>query len=177
MAAGGEQTAQWIPELVKFLNLAVIGVIIYFFAKKGIVSSLKQRSEDISKKIIDAKIELERMQFEADRAKREIAEINSIKENLMNEMRESGLKTYEQLVKDAKIASERIIQDAKLAADNEIISAIGRVKKQVVDAAIEQALNLVSENNGSDTQSKMHAKLLERFTMNLQEKEGMGHGV
>lgn len=174
---GAEHTINWIPELVKFLNLAIIVGIIYVFARKGIMSALAARSADISKKIVDAKFELEKMQYEADRAKKEIAEIATIKQKLVDEMREAGLKTYEAMVADAKLAADRIIQDAKLAADNELQTAIGKVKTEIVNQAVSQVLNLVDKSGTEETKNSLHERLIQRFVGNLQENEGNKHGL
>lgn len=177
MTGGEEHGVEWIPELVKFLNLGAIVALVYVFGRKGISASLKTRSEDISKKIVDAKVELERMQFEADRARKEIADITNTKEKLVEEMRESGIKAYEAMIADAKSAAARIVEDAKLAADNEVQSAVSKVKKDIVDQAVLQALKLANESNGHDTKGTLHEKLVERFISNMKDKEGLGHGL
>ena len=170
---GAEHAVSLIPELVKILNLGVIAVIVYIFARKAISSALVARSNEISKKIVDAKLELEKMQYEADRAKKEIAEIAGIKAKLIEEMREAGLKTYEAMVADAKIAAERIVQDAKLAADSELQSAIGKVKAEIVNRSVAQVFKLVDEGSGEVSKNALHEKLIERFVVNLQEKGDM----
>jgi len=175
MAASASNGSVWIPELIKFLNLGAIIFIIWITGRKGISAALKSRTEDIQKKIVDAKTELERMQHEAAKARTEIAEISKTKDRILNEMREEGLKTYEIMIAEASATADRILTDAKLAADNEVSSAIAKVKKEIVDQAVAQALKTVRE--GGSSQGSLHEKLVGNFIQQLQEKEGLSNGL
>lgn len=175
MAAPGGSGPAWMPELLKFLNLGVIVVAVYVFGRKGIAAALKARTEDIGKKIIDAKLELERMQHEAEKARQELSQISKTKDKIIAEMREEGLKTYEAMISEATQTADRILADAKLAANNEVSSAIQKVKKQVVDQAVEQAMKLVKEEK--TTQGNLHEQLVEKFITQLKEKDGLTNGI
>ena len=160
-------------DLIKLVNLAVVGAIIYFGAGKGIVAGIKARAELISKKIVDAKIELERITHETDRARREIAEISKTKEKFVAEIRDEGLKVYAAIVQDAKTTAARILADAKLAADNEVTSAVAKVRAELVSKSLQKALLLSSDPSALDLRHKLHERLLDRFVTQLQSKEGV----
>lgn len=147
-------------ELVSGLQLLTVVAILYFGARKLVKEALKQRSESISKKIVDAKLELERIQFEANKAKSEISEINLTKEKLLVEVRDQGQKLYDQLVAEAKETAARILTDSKLAAQNEVHQAASRLKQQVVDQAVEVAFKMAESN---DNKSVLHKGLVEQL--------------
>jgi F-type H+-transporting ATPase subunit b len=175
MAAAGGSGPVWMPELLKFLNLGVIIVGVYIFGRKGIYSALKTRSDDIAKKIVDAKVELERLQYESAKAHQELAQISKTKDQIISEMREEGLKTYEIMVSEATQTANRILADAKLAADNEVNSAIQRVKKELVDQAVKQARKIITEEKSK--QVDLHDRLVEKFIIQLKEKDGLSNGI
>jgi F0F1-type ATP synthase membrane subunit b/b' len=151
-------------ELFALINLLIVLAIIYFGARKGIMAAIRGRSEHISKKLIDAQTELERIQFEAGRARQEISEIEKTKQKLVAEIREQGLKTYEAMIQDAKATAQRIIADARSATENEVRSASARLKAEVVSRALEETVKLTTGSGAQDLRQRLHDSMLKKFT-------------
>jgi F0F1-type ATP synthase membrane subunit b/b' len=152
-------------EIISLLNLAVIAVIVFVAARKGIKQSLLDRSADISKNLIQAGLDLKRMQEEIDRARGELTNITHAKEKLLTETRTQGEKFSKQLIADAEQSAKRIIVDAQSAAKNEISGAAKQLKQVLVKRAVEESFQLVSDAS-SDSQSlrtQIHNRLIERF--------------
>ena len=102
-AGGGEEGSSLLDFLWKVVNVVVLVVIIYKFAKKP-VSAVLSRSAESAKKVLD------------DARKAEInitAELSEMRSKI-SELEEETLKMVESAKKDAKDAKERIIEEGKL---------------------------------------------------------------
>jgi F-type H+-transporting ATPase subunit b len=144
-------------ELFTGIHLLAVLAIIYFAGRKGLSVMIKDRSLLIEKDIIDARVQLEKIRHETERARQEIAQVAKTREKLVSEIQTEGQKLYNVMVDEAKITSQRILADAKLAAENEVQLAMGRLKEEVVAKAVDRAVAVVSENG--ELRSNIHEKL------------------
>ncbi len=156
--------APTIKEFFSLMNVLVVLALFYFGGRKAIAAMIKARSEDISKKIVDAKFELERIEHEADKARQEIASMEATRTRLIEEVKLEGQKTYDALVVEAKSTAARILADAKLATENELQLAILKVKEEVVLRAVQKALALANDPAHADKRGQIHKKLLDQFS-------------
>ncbi len=170
MAGASGHSGLGFNEAISAAQFVVMMTIVYFAGKKMVKEGLKSRSENISKKIVDAKIELERIQFEAQKAKQEIQKISETKAAMLNEVKLQGQKLYDQLVAEAKETASRILSDSKLAASNEVSQAALRLKQELVDQAVAVALTMAES---PENRNVIHKGLVEQLTVsdssNLQE--------
>lgn len=157
-------TGPGLRELLALGTLFTLGFIIYRATRDSFVATLKERAATISKKIIDAQFELERMTLETARARRELAEISKTKDRLLAEVREEGLKLYESVIREATTTAERIISDAKLAIDAEAESAQLSLRKEAVRRAMAQVVAMASEPGAQDFRENLHKRLVAQFT-------------
>lgn len=163
MAAGGEYSGgPGLKELFQALNLGIILVAGFFLLRKPIKDMIKSRSENIGKKIIDARLELERIQHEADKARSDVKNIEDTKKRLLSEIRVEGQKLYDAMVLDAKKASERILSDARLATEQEFKAALEKIQEEIVALAVEASMDSV-RGDGVQRQA-MHEKLVTKIS-------------
>jgi F0F1-type ATP synthase membrane subunit b/b' len=170
-----EETAHHIGpglrEAFALINLLIVIAIIVMAAGKGIKAGIRARTDTISKKIVAAKAELERMNAETAEARRQISEIDGMKKKFLSEMRDEGQKLYESIVRDAKSTADRILADARAAGENEISNAAGKLREDLIQRALSETLEMAKGSN--ELKQKIHDRLVERFLQSPQ-KEGAG---
>ena len=167
MAVGGTEhlSGPGVRELIALCQVGGVGALIYFGGKAAIRTMLKTRSEDISKKIVDARLELEGLTHEASKARTEIASIEKIQRKMIEEVEAEGKKLYDSLVHEAKITAQRILEESKATALNEVETARRALKAEVVERAVERAMEMVTGAKAEpDAQRKIHEGLLDRFS-------------
>jgi F0F1-type ATP synthase membrane subunit b/b' len=158
-------TGPGVMELIKLANLLVVVAIVYFGAKKGIVAMLKSRKDDVSRKLIDSKKELERVQAELVEAKREIAKIEDLKRDILNQVRQEGEKASGLILADAKHIAEKIVSDAKVAAQDETRVAFQKLRERIVSEAVDRSAQDLGVSSKTEGQNPVHQKLMSKFVV------------
>lgn len=168
MASVGEiHTGPGVRELVSLIQISCVGALVFFAGRAGLKSFLKNRSDEISKKIVDARLELERLTHEAFKAREEISKISDTRKRMISEVEAEGHKLYDQLVLEAKQTAAKILEESKISAQNEFEVARRALKKEIVAGAMQQAILIASSDSSGngDGRGKIHAGLLERFSV------------
>lgn len=158
-----------LADLFKLGHVVVVALLIYFGGRKAIAAALKARTQNISKRLVQAKAELDKMKAETERARKELAGMAETRRKLISDVEEEGRKMAERLVTEARQTADRILTDAKAAAENEVRSATSKLRAKLVTEALHQSSELVrtSQSSGSDLQAKVHETLFERFLTEL----------
>lgn len=170
------------PGLQEFfagVNLLIVIAIIVIAGRKGIVAGLKDRSASIQKRLVDAKAELERMQLEAARAKKDLANIEIEKRKIIDGVSQEGRKLADSIVREAVSAAERILSDAKLAAAGELRSAGEKLKAKLVSSAIQQSIDMVQAGgkDSDEIRNRIHERLFQKFVEELPANFARGSEV
>ncbi len=146
----------------------IIFVLLFFLlaklAWKPIIQSLKER-EDSIQNALDS----------AEKARHEMAQLQSENENLLKvareerdvilrQAREAANKLKDEATQDAKKAADKIVDDARAAINIEKQAALKEVRVQVALFSIEVAEKLMKKNLSSDKEQK---SLVEGFINEL----------
>lgn len=146
----------------------IIFVLLFFLlaklAWKPIIQSLKER-EDSIQNALDS----------AEKARHEMAQLQSENENLLKvareerdvilrQAREAANKLKEEAAHDAKKAADKIVDDARAAINIEKQAALKEVRVQVAMFSIEVAEKLMKKNLAGD---KAQKELVEGFINEL----------
>ncbi len=167
-----------IRELYALINVLVVAAIIYFAGRKGISASLKERSASISKRLIEAKIELEKMQKESEKLRRQVDNLHVEKRRIVDSVSEEGRRMALAMAAEARETADRILADAKLGAENEMRMATNNLREKLVKAALSQSVLLVkSGGESNDMKNQIHAKLFEKLISDLPETFEVSNGV
>ncbi|MEQ8423370.1 MAG: F0F1 ATP synthase subunit B [Cyclobacteriaceae bacterium] len=147
---------------------AVVFLILFFLlakmAWKPILASLKEREETIQGSL-----------DQAEKAKKEMAELKADNEKLLKEAREerdkilrdardAANRLHDEAQTDAKKNAEKIIEDAKAVIQTEKQAALRDVKEQVALFSLEVAEKLMKKNLSDD---KAQKELTNRFVDEL----------
>jgi F-type H+-transporting ATPase subunit b len=138
-------------QLVIFITLFAL---LAKFAWKPILGSLKEREESIQT-ALDA----------ADRAKKEMADLQANNEALirqarderdkiLRDAREAANRLQEQINSDAKKAADKLIADARSVINTEKAAALRDVKAQVALFSLQVAERLMKKNLSDDKSQK-----------------------
>ena len=172
MAAGGEYGAPGLKELVVAMNVIVIGAIAYFGARKGIVASLKSRSEGVREKLMESKNELAKVENALNSAKAELQSFENTRNKMIAEVRSEAEAVSRTILEEASVAAERLLQDARLSAKTEARGAVEGLRKSLVSAAVVEAQAVLAQSK--DQQATVHKQLFE--LLNNDVKGAQGHG-
>ncbi|MBM3177392.1 MAG: F0F1 ATP synthase subunit B [Bacteroidetes bacterium] len=130
------------------------------FAWKPILSSLKEREESIQQALASAekaKNEMARLQSDNEKLLREAREE---RDRIIREARDASNKLIDQAQSEAKKSADRMLEDAKAVIQTEKQAALRDVKAQVAMFSIEIAEKLIRKNLSSD---KAQKDLVEEF--------------
>jgi len=174
MATGLEHvaTGPGIHEVVVLMNVLVIGAIFYLGAKKGIVASLKLRSESVREKLMESKTELAKVESALNAAKSELKDFENTRNRMIAEVRSEAEHLSHTILEEASGTAARILQDAKLSAKSEARGAVNELKKALVSAALSETRELIAQSK--DQQATVHKQLFEM--MNNDIKGAQSHG-
>jgi F-type H+-transporting ATPase subunit b len=137
------------------------------FAWKPILSALNEREDGIKKALV-----------EADKARQEMAELQSSNENILKEAREERdalLKDAREIKnnmiseakEEAKTQADKIVHQAKVTIENEKQAAITHLKNQVAELSIGIAEKVIKEElSNKDKQIDLIEKMLDDATLN-----------
>ena len=159
-----------LKELFTGVHLLIVVGILYYFGKSAVMLTIKNRSRSIEKEIVDARVELEKMKHETERARQEIAQIAKTKEKFIDEIKLEGDRLYTTLVAEAKDTSQRILADAKLAADNEVQIALSRVKEEIVNRAVDRAVAMATAT--PEMRDQVHNRLFDKLSVEIGSHTG-----
>jgi F-type H+-transporting ATPase subunit b len=173
MAAGIEGAyGPGIKEVVVLMNVIVIAAIFYFGARKGIVASLKSRSEGVREKLMESKTELAKVELALNTAKSELKDFESTRKRMLIDIQSEAEQLSRTILEGASVTAERILQDAKLAAKSEARGAVNDLKKALVTQAVVETQQILAQSK--DQQSTVHTQLFE--LLNNDMKGAQGHG-
>ena len=137
------------------------------FAWKPILSALNERENGIKTALV-----------EADKARQEMAELQSSNENILKEAREERdalLKDAREIKnnmiseakEEAKTQADKIVHQAKVTIENEKHAAITHLKNQVAELSIGIAEKVIKEElSNKDKQIDLIEKMLDDATLN-----------
>ena len=137
------------------------------FAWKPILSALNEREDGIKKALV-----------EADKARQEMAELQSSNENILKEAREERdalLKDAREIKnnmiseakEEAKTQADKIVHQAKVTIENEKQAAITHLKNHVAELSIGIAEKVIKEElSNKDKQIDLIEKMLDDATLN-----------
>lgn len=148
-------TGPGIREAYVLANVVVVGAIIYFAGWKSIKAQLLSRKETIAKSLLDGKKQLEAIEAEVAKVKKEISNLESLKAQTIASAESEAKGLSEQILAEAKMAAEKIVKEAQMAAENEVRAATSDVKKQM----IAEALKLAQKQLTTDMQKQAHGHL------------------
>ncbi len=159
---GGHETSimDWVW---RFLNFAVLVVVLVVFLGKPMKTYFKQRTELIEKSIQEASAAKEA----AESALKEVEDKLKMKdqeiEKIMEAARKSGEADRDALVQDGERMTERIREQAKVNIEQELKQAKEELKAEAAMLAVDMAEKKVKEKLSQDEQLRILEESLKKI--------------
>ena len=162
LAAEAEEAGGWRETydlVLKWVNFIILASLIIKFARTPLKDFVKGQREKIAADIRKKEKEKDTATAEVGEIKTALNEGEARFKDLKDRIVEQGKKRKEQIVKEAKEQSRQMLVETQKRVENQISEAKKRLKAELVDAAVEQALQqLPKEITSEDNQ-----KFLNRF--------------
>ena len=145
--------------VLKWVNFIILASLIFKFARTPLKDFVKGQREKIAADIRKKEKDKNTATAEVEEIKTALKEGEARFKDLKDRIVEQGKKRKEQIVKEAKEQSRQMLTETQKRVENQILEAKKRLKAELVDVAVEQALQrLPKEITSEDNQ-----KFLDRF--------------
>lgn len=153
-----------------FWQVVVFALLFFVLAKmawKPIVSSLKEREDSIQRALDSAeKAKQDMAKLQSDNEKL-IREAREERERILREARQTASQLHDQAQADAKKIADKMIDDAKSVINTEKQAALKDVKVQVAMFSLEIAEKLMKKNLAEDkSQKELVDRLIDDLKLN-----------
>ncbi len=152
--------------IMKWLNFAILVFLFIKFARRPLKNFLSDKREEIALQIKTLADEKNRLQQRIREAKTELKESVVRLEELKERIVQMGERRKLEIIEDARQESRMIIESTKQKIEGRIILARNRLKAEMIDAAVEKALEQLPGIMTADD----NQKLLEQFMVRAAAK-------
>lgn len=167
-AEGGESGWGWWETTGRWLNLAVLFGIIYYFSRGIISKFFSDRREGIRTEIEEAEAARRNAEAELAEMKERMARLDEELEELHKQAEETASREREKIEAETAAESEKIISSVKGEVDGLMRAARDELKSY----AGELAVNLAAKKIRSEMDEKSRKQVVKRFLDDLSESEG-----
>ena len=162
LAAEAEEAGGWRETydlVLRWVNFIILASLIVKFARTPLKDFVKGQREKIAADIRKKEKDKNTATAEVEEIKTALNEGEARFKDLKDRIVEQGRKRKEQIVKEAKEQSRQMLVETQKRVENQILEAKKRLKAELVDVAVERALQrLPKEITSEDNQ-----KFLNRF--------------
>ncbi len=149
--------------LYRFINFALLVIILFFALKKANVGQLFSARREKIQKVLE---ELKAAKQEAEKRYREIEEklkaFEKEKEKILEQFRAEGLAEKERIIAEAKERAKQMLEQAEFTIKREIEAAKGRVLHEVVELAALKAKEIISREIKDEDQERLVNEFIEK---------------
>jgi len=142
------------------LSFSIVFIILKKFAWKPILKMIKEREESIdgALKMADkAKEEMAKLQSDNERI---LAEARKERDNLLKDAREVKEKIIAEAKTQAGVEANKLIENAKAAIHGEKIAALSEIKNQIAYLSVDIAEKILQKELSSDLRQKEYIESL-----------------
>jgi F-type H+-transporting ATPase subunit b len=162
-ALGAETSANWRPTydlVMRWLNFGIMIILFFKYARKPLTAFLKGKSRQIEESIKRVEEEKEAIKTRIDEIlnarKKGREHLHQIRDRFISQ----GELKKQKIIDDAKKESHLLLESAKQKIEFEITTARDRLQIEMVDQAIDQAIQQLPQlMTGQDTQNSLKVYL------------------
>jgi F-type H+-transporting ATPase subunit b len=162
-ALGAETSASWRPTydlVMRWLNFGIMIILFFKYARKPLTAFLKGKSRQIEESIKRVEEEKEAIKTRIDEIlnarKKGREHLHQIRDRFISQ----GELKKQKIIDDAKKESHLLLESAKQKIEFEITTARDRLQIEMVDQAIDQAIQKLPQlMTGQDTQNSLNVYL------------------
>lgn len=162
--AGGDRSGDLLDLLYRFINFALLVIILVVVLKKANIKGLlAARGEELKRKMDD----LQARKEEADRKYRElerrVREFEESRQGIIDQFRAEGLAEKNRLISEAEQRVKQILLQAESAIQREMETAKSRLKQDMIAAATQNAEKILSKEITDNDQERLVNDFIERL--------------
>lgn len=162
--AGGDRSGDLLDLLYRFINFALLVIILVVVLKKvNIKGLLASRGEELKRKMDD----LQTRKEEADRKYRElerrVREFEASRQGIIDQFRAEGLAEKNRLISEAEQRVKQILLQAESAIQREMETAKSRLKQDMIAVATQNAEKILSKEITDNDQERLVNDFIERL--------------
>lgn len=159
-AAGREaglKTAAW-----QAVNLAILFVVFYKFAKRPVKEYLERRQRAIELSIVEAKMAREVAEALFKDYQGKLARISQEAEEIYRKVSAEGLAEKDRIVAEARKSIERLVAEARFLGEQEVRKAKASLRHEAAELAVKLAQERIVANFNDADQLRLVRDFLER---------------
>jgi len=163
LAAEAEAAGGWRETydlVLKWVNFIILASLIIKFARTPLKDFLKGQREKFAADIRKKEKDKDTVTAEVEEIKTALKEGEARFKDLKDRIVEQGKKRKEQIVKGAKEQSRHMLVETQKRVEHQILEAKKRLKDELVDTAVEQALQRLPKEITSEYNQKFLGQFL-----------------
>lgn len=162
-ALGAEASVNWRPTydiVMRWLNFGILIVLFFRYARKPLVAFLNGQSRQIEENIQRFEKEKEAIRTRVNELLKERKEGREKLQRIKKRFISQGELKKQKIIDDAKKESHLLLESAKRKIEHEITSAREKLQTEMVDQAIDMAMQKLPQlMTDQDTQNSMEVYL------------------
>ena len=160
---GKDRSADLRDLLYRFINFALL-IIILFVAinKSGLKDWLTGRIEEIKQRLEDLSKEREEAETKYQDIEKRLRDFDGKKKEIIEQFQNEGQAEKERIIAEAHERAKQIVEQAELTIQQEMQSAKGRLRKEVMDLAAEKAQETIANEMTDEDQDRLVSEFIER---------------
>ncbi len=142
-AYAAEGGSHWRPVydlIMRWINFGIIVVVVYKYARKPFMNFLRGQKQKVAVEIEELETRRNEMVAKIDQTQKDIKESDVRFAKLKERIIRQGEKKKVEIIESAQIHGKTMIEDAKRRIDTHFIQAKNTFRSELIDRAIEMAL-------------------------------------
>ena len=162
-AEGGDRTGDLLDLLWRFINFALmVLIIVWALRKAGIKDRLSARTKEIQQRLDDLKKEKDAAHQRYQEVEGKLKALEDERRSIIDQYKRDGSAEKERIIQEAKVKVEQILSQAEVTIEQEIHSARERLKEEVVDFAAKKAQEIIARELTEKDQDRLIHDFIER---------------
>jgi F-type H+-transporting ATPase subunit b len=142
-AYAAEGTSNWRPiydVIMRWINFGIIVFVVYKYARKPIMNFLRGQKDKVAGEIKELEARRDEMVAKIDQTQKDIVESDVRFAKLKERIIQQGERKKTEIIESAQSHGKAMIEDAKRRVDTHFLQAKDTFKSELIDKAIEMAL-------------------------------------
>jgi F-type H+-transporting ATPase subunit b len=163
-AAHGDRSGDLLDLLYRFINFALLVIILVVVLKKANIKGLlASRSEDLKRRLAELRTGKEEAERRYRELEKRIREFEQSRQGIIDQFRAEGLAEKNRLIAEAEERVRQILEQAETAIQREIESAKNRLRRDMIGLAAENAERILSKEITDKDQDLLVDEFIERL--------------
>lgn len=161
--AGADRSGDFLDLLYRFINFALLVIILYVVLKKaGIKGMFAARGDEIEKRLEALKKEKEEAEKKYRDLEKQILEFEKSRQGILDQFRAEGLAEKQRIIAEAEKRVTQILEQAQATMVREVESAKERLKQELLGLAAQKAEEILERQMTEKDQDRLVDEFIER---------------